>query len=496
MENIQIFKNMLDVTPFACVLMADTFEIQYMNPVMSEFFSLNSAQEMTGSAFLRYIPEEEQHKFIEFINRLGESQPTQAWQLFKIIDVRGVSKYILFNGIHNLQHLGAEGIYFLAGMPIIEHHLERILTEDMEDKIRNRFSNSKYDSLIESATIGITILTNQGEIEDANRTFSDQIGQNKEGIVGKHYQEVFNKETTDTLDALIKTLEAKDCDLVKDVLTITHPNRSHSILEISIAKIKDVGAHSGKFMVITEDITEQEDTHQALLQSEKLALTGRLAASLAHEINNPLQTSLGCLGLVEEMLDDEDDDLRVYIEMAMEELQRSARIVKKLRDLNRKTDPSDKTPINLQEILEGVLVLTKNRLYDQNIVPIFPYQGPQPYVLGSRDQIQQVILNLVMNALDAMQEGGNIYLDLFETKNPKGYDLRVRDTGKGISQEVMENLFDPFFTTKEDGLGLGLYISKQIINEHDGEMRVESEPGKGTAFSIWLPGLDDFEPEE
>jgi signal transduction histidine kinase len=202
------------------------------------------------------------------------------------------------------------------------------------------------------------------------------------------------------------------------------------------------------------------------------------------------------LGLVEEMLDDEDDDLRVYIEMAMEELQRSARIVKKLRDLNRKTNPSDKTPINLQEILEGVLVLTKNRLYDQNIVPIFPYQGPQPYVLGSRDQIQQVILNLVMNALDAMQEGGNIYLDLFETKNPKGYDLRVRDTGKGISQEVMENLFDPFFTTKEDGLGLGLYISKQIINEHDGEMRVESEPGKGTAFSIWLPGLDDFEPEE
>jgi len=196
------------------------------------------------------------------------------------------------------------------------------------------------------------------------------------------------------------------------------------------------------------------------------------------------------------MLDDEDDDLRVYIEMAMEELQRSARIVKKLRDLNRKTNPSDKTPINLQEILEGVLVLTKNRLYDQNIVPIFPYQGPQPYVLGSRDQIQQVILNLVMNALDAMQEGGNIYLDLFETKNPKGYDLRVRDTGKGISQEVMENLFDPFFTTKEDGLGLGLYISKQIINEHDGEMRVESEPGKGTAFSIWLPGLDDFEPEE
>jgi signal transduction histidine kinase len=178
-------------------------------------------------------------------------------------------------------------------------------------------------------------------------------------------------------------------------------------------------------------------------------------------------------------------------------LQRSARIVKKLRDLNRNTDIKDKEPIDLQEILDGVLVLTKNRLYDRNIVPVYPYQGPPPILSASKDQIQQVLLNLVMNAIDALPEGGNIYLDILHTDDPQGFTVKIRDTGVGMTKEVMENLFDPFFTTKEEGLGLGLYICKRIIGDHNGKLSVESEPGQGTEFSVWLPGLDvDIQDEE
>ena len=489
MSNQHFFKNILDVTPFACLLMADTLEIKYMNPVMSEFFSMDSGRDMTGEAFLKHIPEEDQTAFLTFINQLGESQPTQNWQLFSILDSEGSEKIILFNGIHNLRNCGDEGVYFLAGMPIVDNHLGNILTKNLEEKLQNRFSQSKYESIFESATIGITILDRRGRIEDTNKTFSAQVCLGKEEIIGNHYSKIFYHETTQKLNTLMAHLRNKDKYLTKDVLTITLPDQSHSILEISIAKITDVEGHAGKFMVITEDITDQEDTHTALLQSEKLALTGRLAASLAHEINNPLQTSLGCLGLVEEMLEEDDEDLRIYIEMAMEELQRSARIVKKLRDLNRKTEPSEKSTVNLQEILQGVLVLTKNRLSDRSIVPIFPYQGQTPNILGSQDQIQQVVLNLVMNAIDALPEGGNIYLDILETENPPGYEIKVRDTGQGIPQDVMKNLFNPFFTTKEEGLGLGLYISKRIIDDHNGKMNVKSEPGKGTVFNVWLPGL-------
>lgn len=492
MNDNQILENFLDIAPFACILIGDSLEIKYMNPVMSEFFSTNLDQDMTGSEFLKFLPEEGQESFLDFINSLGEAQPTQNWRLFKIIDGSGKGKSILLNGIHNNYVLEKNGGVYLVGMPIIENHFEHLLTDNLAGKIRNRFARSKYDSVIESATIGITIFDKDGVIEDTNQTFAEQIGLSKEAIIGKHFSDFLDKDSVKIIERMLKNISEKENNLTKDTLTIAKPDNSHIILQISIARIKDVEANPGKLMLISEDITHQEDTYTALLQSEKLALTGRLAASLAHEINNPLQTSIGCLGLVEEMLDDDDDeDLRVYIEMATEELQRSARIVKKLRDLNRKTDISEKEPVNLQEIIEGVLILTKNRLYDHNVVPIFPYQGPPPYVLASRDQIQQVVLNMVMNAIDSQPNGGNLYLDLFETQNPKGYQIKIRDTGKGIPPEVMDNLFEPFFTTKQEGLGLGLYICKQIIENHNGSIRVESEPNKGTSFTIWLPGSDD-----
>lgn len=489
-------ENILDVTPFACVLVAETFEVKYMNPIMSEFFSLDPALELSGAAFLSFIPEDEQEDFLAFIKRLGESRPTQNWRLFNILDLDGKKKPVLFNGMHNIRNLGAEGVYLLVGMPVIENLLENFGLGNLEENLRFRFSTKKYDSIIQSATIGITILDENGIVEDTNQTFLRQIGQEQKSVIKKHFTYIFNKESNKIISTLFNTIRDPSHILSKDIINLSLPDRSHRILEVSISKIDAVEDQTGKFMMITEDITNQKDTHAALLQSEKLALTGRLAASLAHEINNPLQTSLGCLGLAEEMLGEDNEDLRVYIEMAMEELQRSARIVKKLRDLNRKTDSSEKTPVNLQRILEGVLILTKNRLYDSDIVPIFPYQGPTPYVLGSEDQIQQVVLNLVMNAIDALPEGGNIYLDLVETKTPAGYEVKVRDTGKGISPEIMVNLFNPFFTTKEEGLGLGLYISKRIIEEHEGTMSVESEPGQGTAFTIWLPQLDVPETEE
>jgi two-component system sporulation sensor kinase A len=247
---------------------------------------------------------------------------------------------------------------------------------------------------------------------------------------------------------------------------------------------------SQNFMLITEDITHQEDTHAALLQSEKLSLTGRLAASLAHEINNPLQTSLGCLGLVEEMLDDCDKDLSVYINLAIDELQRSARIVKKLRDLNRTTDISERGPVDIVQLINGVMILTKNRLIDRNIDADFPYQGPPPIIYASNDLIQQVILNLFMNAIDALPNGGRIFIDLVPSSNPKGVFVHIRDTGVGIDPEVQKNIFDPFFTTKDDGLGLGLYLCKNIIEDHAGSLTFTSEYGEGTEFIIWLPGYD------
>lgn len=492
----QDIDKILEISPFACVLMADNYHIKYMNPIMSEFLSLEKDNDLTGFPFLEYLPDDDRESFIEFITQLDSPVKDQLWKVFRIVDSQGNPKKILMNGTNNLEKLGATGTFFLVGMPLFNSTLQNILPDHMEKNLFNKFSYNKYESIFDSATVGITIFNEKGVVEETNQTFIDQLGYSKQSTLDKHYSEFFQEEVKETFENLMEMIKKHKQDHVKDVITLEKNDNRHMILEISLSRIFNEYQNVNKIMMITEDITDQKDTHAALLQSEKLALTGRLAASLAHEINNPLQTSIGCLGLAEEMLVDDDRDLKVYIRMAIEEIQRSARIVKRLRDLNRKASFEDKAPVNLQEILEDVLLLTKNRLYDRNIVPIFPYQGPAPVVLASKDQIQQVVLNLMMNAIDAIPHGGQIYVDMINTKNPKGVRVKIRDTGVGMNEEVLSHLFDPFFTTKEDGMGLGLYICKQILEDHVGSLNVESEPGKGTAISFWLPGIDISEDEE
>ena len=490
------FDKILEITPFACVLMADDYHIKYMNPIMSKFLSLSNIKDMTGLPIMEYIPEKDQHDFISFLRELDKPIYEQIWKVFSFVDADGEQKNILLNGTNNLEELGASGVYFLVGMPLFDEHLENILPEHLGKKLMDKFSYKKYKGIFESDKVGIRILDENMLVEETNRTFAQHLGVSKEDVLNKPYEELFSGDVKGKIDHLARMIADGKQLHAKDVITIYNGHVEHKILEISLSKLANDYTKSKKYMMLTEDITNEQDTHAALLQSEKLALTGRLAASLAHEINNPLQTSIGCLGLVQEMLDDGDQDLRVYINMAMDELERSARIVKKLRDLNRTANESDKSPVDLQTVLDDVLILTKNRLYDRDIVPIFPYQGSPPVVMASEDQIRQVFLNLIMNAIDAMPSGGNIYLDVIHTQSPEGIKINIRDTGIGIEKEVMGHLFDPFFTTKEDGLGLGLYICKQIIEDHNGSLSVESESGIGTEFSIWLPALVVSEEEE
>lgn len=490
------FDKILEITPFACVLMADDYHIKYMNPIMSKFLSLSNDKDMIGLPIMKYIPEKDQLDFISFLRKLDQPVNDQNWKVFSFVDADGEHKYILLNGTNNVAEFGVSGVYFLVGMPLFDVNLEEILPEHIGRKLMDKFSYNKYKSIFDSATVGITILDENMRVEETNKTFTKHLGVSKEDVLNKSYDAIFNGEIKQKIDNLKQMIDDRNMIHAKDVFTVNRGRVDHLILEVSLSKIFNDYEKLNKYMMLTEDITNQQDTHAALLQSEKLALTGRLAASLAHEINNPLQTSLGCLGLVEEMLDDDDKDLRVYINMAIDELERSARIVKKLRDLNREADASEKSPVDLQKVLEDILILTKNRLYDRDIVPIFPYQGSPPVVMASEDQIRQVFLNLIMNAIDAMPEGGSIYLDAIHTSSPKGISIKIRDTGIGIDHEVMNHLFDPFYTTKEDGLGLGLYICKQIIDNHNGSLTVESKSGIGTEFSIWMPALDVGEDEE
>jgi two-component system NtrC family sensor kinase len=237
---------------------------------------------------------------------------------------------------------------------------------------------------------------------------------------------------------------------------------------------------------MVEDITEQKQAQEALIQSEKLAIAGKLAASLAHEINNPLQSVIGCLGLAEETLA-EGGDVSRYLRIAHEELRRAASTVAQLRDLHRRSEPGEKESTDVNTLLEKVLMLSKKQCEDRRVEVVWKAADGLPPLLLAPDRMRQVFLNLVLNAVDAMPDGGQLQVTTSRTGQPAGILVTFTDSGVGVAPDILPHIFDPFYSTKPEGLGLGLFISQDIVKQHGGRMEVASQVGEGTTFAVWLP---------
>lgn len=489
--------SIIDAMPFACAVVDERFHIKHLNTEMSEFLGFSKKAIPIDVLFTTLLQKDEAASFSDFIRSSHSGNGGNSWQIFRFKGKQGECHQLMLSKLKERDGINLDPFFILLGIPMTNIHLDTALEASNDQENQNKMLSNKYQNIFNNAIIGIIVFDNDHCIEEVNQTFADQFNINRRDIIGKKIESILPSSLNKKWINLIKKLNKGKYPLIKDVITIQKELKEHTILEISLSKFRNPNDTLDKNMMIVEDITKEKDTHEALIQSEKLALTGRLAASLAHEINNPLQASIGCLGLVDEILDEDDRkaDLGIYINMALDELKRGARIVKKLRDLHRKSDPSEKTPIDLKRMIDDVLLLAKNQLYDRNIVPIFPFQGSPPIIMAVRDQIQSVLLNIVINAVDAMPNGGFIYVDLDPTEDPDGFTLKIRDTGTGMDQNVIDHLFDPFFTTKEEGVGLGLYLCNEIVNNHDGHIKVDSEVGKGTIFSIWLPKGDSPEGE-
>lgn len=237
---------------------------------------------------------------------------------------------------------------------------------------------------------------------------------------------------------------------------------------------------------LREQMRIQRETQAQLIHSEKMTALGRLVASLAHEINNPLQSIQGCLTLADEEMDFEmrPEKLRRYLDVAEGEIERIATIVRRVRDFYRPAS-EEKHPTDLHAALESVLELTRKQLQHSDVQVEREWCTAMPELLANADHLKQVFLNLILNAIDAMPEGGVLRL----RTAVEGAEVRITftDTGVGIPPEVFDRLFEPFYTTKTQGSGLGLSISYGIIESHNGQILVESQPGVGTTFTLVLP---------
>jgi two-component system NtrC family sensor kinase len=225
---------------------------------------------------------------------------------------------------------------------------------------------------------------------------------------------------------------------------------------------------------------------QHLMRSEKLASIGRLAAGIAHEINNPLTSVLTFSSL---LLRKAEDGQKDKLDIVVKETTRVREIVRRLLNFSRQTEPR-KEDCNINLIVESALSLTKNQLKArENAITVKKELGELPSLQLDPNQMLEVFINIIINAVDAMAKGGELGIETGLTADAKAVEIKISDTGYGISKENLEKVFDPFFTTKEvgKGTGLGLAVTYGIIDGHNGSIDVESEVGKGTMFVIRLP---------
>lgn len=231
-----------------------------------------------------------------------------------------------------------------------------------------------------------------------------------------------------------------------------------------------------------------EQSQVQLVQTEKLAATGRLAASLAHEINNPLQAIHNSLQL---MLSFplEAAEQREYLQIAEEEIERLMGLVTSILEFARPPQQERRTT-NLNEIVERVLALAGKYLQHRRVVVGRDLAADLPPALAAPDELEQVFINLVLNAVDAMPEGGALRVTSRRAADGR-LAVAFSDTGHGISPELLDRIFEPFFSTREGGTGLGLTVSYNIVQRHGGEITVQSAIGEGTTFTVWLPALTE-----
>lgn len=350
-----------------------------------------------------------------------------------------------------------------------------------------RASETRFRTLFEQAAVGIALVETGGKVIESNPAFQDMLGCGDGELRDRAFDELFHDPGGGTL-AIGLSLESidgeQDCCRAEGqyVGEAGQPAWAH----VTASLVRGEGDEPQFAIYMVEDITERKRAQAALIQAEKLAIAGKLSASLAHEINNPLQSVIGCLGLARETLA-EGKDATEFLEVGLEQLRRVARIVAQLRDMYRPSRPEERQHTDVNVLLKQVLTLSRKRCEEQGIDVAWQAVPDLPSLLLVPDQMQQVFLNLVLNALDAMPQGGRLQIRATGTDRPIGVRVSFTDSGTGIAADVLSHVFDPFYSTKPSGLGLGLFISKDIVEQHGGRIEVQSRTVEGTTFTVWLP---------
>ncbi|WDW01566.1 PAS domain-containing protein [Bacillus velezensis] len=233
--------------------------------------------------------------------------------------------------------------------------------------------------------------------------------------------------------------------------------------------------------VILRDISERKQTEELMLKSEKLSIAGQLAAGIAHEIRNPLTAIKGFLQLMKPTMEENEH----YFEIVFSELSRIELILSELLMLAKPQQNAVKERVNLKKIISEVTALLETQANLKGIFIKTDYEHDSMYINGDQNQLKQVFINLIKNAVESMPDGGTVHILM--TEDEYSVNVTVKDEGDGIPENVLKRIGEPFLTTKEKGTGLGLMVTFNLIKNHQGAIQVDSKPDRGTAFHITFP---------
>jgi signal transduction histidine kinase len=237
---------------------------------------------------------------------------------------------------------------------------------------------------------------------------------------------------------------------------------------------------------LQKSLQMEQTIRSQLLQSERLALVGRLLASVSHELNNPLQAIQNALFLLKEEAGisvQGHQDLGIILS----ETERMAALIERLRSAYRPVRIKDFQPVHLNNLVEDVYALIATHMRHKQIAFEFFPDPELPVISGISDQLRQVVLNLFLNAIEIMKPGGCLRVQTQRLLRQKEILFSVKDTGPGIDPEILPNIFEPFITGKSTGTGLGLTITHDIIHQHHGRIQAENHAEGGAVFNVWLP---------
>jgi two-component system NtrC family sensor kinase len=401
---------------------------------------------------------------------------------------------------------------------IVEHNIGKILRylfliDQQLKSAKQQITDEKMISefLIQQTNEPIVVLNTDFTILEANEAYLKQTNKTREEAIGAYCYKIFYDFDAPCLIhkpehecPMIKTLRTGESAHV--IIDAPVSSSQSGYFEIVTYPVKNTEGEVGRIIEIHRDITKElssrwEEKVQKLkqdlnhlIQEDRMISLGKLVASCVHEINNPIQGLLTFSRIMEDILvkgqptSKELEEFKEYLSLMSPELERCGNIVSGLLSFSRETALEYKN-LNLNEVLEAVIALIRHKLELQGIKLTLHFYPEMLWVRGNANRLEQCLLNLIFNAMEAMPEGGELHVVSGFDHTEKKVLVEIRDSGSGIHQDDMQHIFDPFFTTKEagKGTGLGLSIVYGIVKNHDGHIRVESEVGKGSSFFLEFP---------